>query len=120
MRRTARYRIESRFVSLLASQQMTCFKFHLAQKQQDESQLMVHHRALEYEVTEDQLALAAMHYLRAHYQEAADIYKNIFKNNRKYVALNVYIALCYYKLDYYDVSEEVLSSYLQQFPHRYY
>ena len=68
---------------------------------------------------EDQLALAAMHYLRAHYQEAADIYKNIFKNNRKYVALNVYIALCYYKLDYYDVSEEVLSSYLQQFPHRY-
>ena len=53
---------------------------------------MVHHRALEYEVTEDQLALAAMHYLRAHYQEAADIYKNIFKNNRKYVALNVYIA----------------------------
>jgi len=92
-------------------------QFHLAQKQQDESQLMVHHRALEYEVTEDQLALAAMHYLRAHYQEAADIYKNIFKNNRKYVALNVYIALCYYKLDYYDVSEEVLSSYLQQFPH---
>ena len=78
---------------------------------------MVHHRALEYEVTEDQLALAAMHYLRAHYQEAADIYKNIFKNNRKYVALNVYVALCYYKLDYYDLSEEVLSSYLQQFPH---
>ena len=76
----------------------------MAQKQQDESQLMVHHRALEYDVTEDQLALAAMHYLRAHYQEAADIYKNLFKKNRKYLALNVYIALCYYKLDYYDVS----------------
>jgi len=91
-------------------------QFHLAQKQQDESQLMVHHRALEYDVTEDQLALAAMHYLRAHYQEAADIYKNLFKKNRKYLALNVYIALCYYKLDYYDVSEEVLSSYLQQYP----
>ena len=102
----------------------------MAQKQQDESQLMVHHRALEYDVTEDQLALAAMNYLRAHYQEAADIYKNLFKKNRKYLALNVYIALCYYKLDYYDVSgipknsvqnitwflEEVLSSYLQQYP----
>ena len=83
---------------------MKYYQFHLAQKQQDESQLMVHHRALEYDVTEDQLALAAMHYLRAHYQEAADIYKNLFKKNRKYLALNVYIALCYYKLDYYDVS----------------
>ena len=47
----------------------------MAQKQQDEQQLMEHHRALEYECSEDQLALAAMHYLRAHYQEAADIYK---------------------------------------------
>jgi hypothetical protein len=28
----------------------------------------------------------------------------------------VYVALCYYKLDYYDVSQEVLAVYLQQFP----
>ena len=89
---------------LIFDQVLKYDQFHLAQKQQDESQLMVHHRALEYDVTEDQLALAAMHYLRAHYQEAADIYKNLFKKNRKYLALNVYIALCYYKLDYYDVS----------------
>ena len=52
------------------------FKFHLAQKQHDEQRLLTHHRALEFESIEDQLALAAMHYLRAHYQEAADIYKN--------------------------------------------
>jgi intraflagellar transport protein 56 len=26
------------------------------------------------------------------------------------------VALCYYKLDYYDVSQEVLAVYLQQFP----
>lgn len=51
-------------------------KFHLAQKQHDEQRLLTHHRALEFESIEDQLALAAMHYLRAHYQEAADIYKN--------------------------------------------
>ena len=25
--------------------------------------------------------------------------------NREYLALNVYVALCYYKLDYYDVSQ---------------
>ena len=24
---------------------------------------------------------------------------------REYLALNVYVALCYYKLDYYDVSQ---------------
>ena len=35
---------------------------------------------------------------------------------RDYLALNVYVALCYYKLDYYDVSQEVLAVYLQQFP----
>jgi intraflagellar transport protein 56 len=35
---------------------------------------------------------------------------NIF---RDYLALNVYVALCYYKLDYYDVSQEVLAAYLQ-------
>ena len=47
---------------------------------------MTHHRALEYEVVEDQLALAAMHYLRAHYQEAADIYKNMWVIEFKGVA----------------------------------
>lgn len=35
---------------------------------------------------------------------------------REYLALNVYVALCYYKLDYYDVSQEVLAIYLQQVP----
>lgn len=36
--------------------------------------------------------------------------------SRDYLALNVYVALCYYKLDYYDVSQEVLQVYLQQHP----
>uniref|UniRef100_A0A8D0PSR7 Intraflagellar transport protein 56 n=1 Tax=Sus scrofa TaxID=9823 RepID=A0A8D0PSR7_PIG len=35
---------------------------------------------------------------------------------QEYLALNVYVALCYYKLDYYDVSQEVLAVYLQQIP----
>ena len=33
-----------------------------------------------------------------------------------YAAIHAYIALCYYKLDYFDVSQEVLSSYLQHDP----
>jgi hypothetical protein len=35
---------------------------------------------------------------------------------RDFLALNVYVALCYYKLDYYDVSQEVLAVYLQSVP----
>ena len=60
------------------------------------------------DIVEDQLSLASIHYLRSHYQEAIDIYKRILLDNREYLALNVYVALCYYKLDYYDVSQEVL------------
>lgn len=36
--------------------------------------------------------------------------------NRDDLALNVYVAMCYYKLDYYDVSLEILAVYLQAFP----
>lgn len=65
---------------------------------------MKHHQQL-HNVVEDQLCLASIHYMRGHYQEAIDIYKRILLENRDYVALNVYIAMCYYKLDYYDVSQ---------------
>ncbi|CAB1341986.1 unnamed protein product, partial [Coregonus sp. 'balchen'] len=86
--------------------------FHLAHKFNDEKQLMGFHQELE-DVTEDQLSLASIHYMRSHYQEAIDIYKRILLQNRDFLALNVYVALCYYKLDYYDVSQEVLAVYLQ-------
>lgn len=35
---------------------------------------------------------------------------------REKLALNVYVALCYYKLDYYDVSQEVLGLYQNHYP----
>ncbi|XP_013785950.1 intraflagellar transport protein 56-like, partial [Limulus polyphemus] len=89
--------------------------FHLAHKFGDEQQLMEHHQNLE-DILEDQLSLASIHYLRSHYQEAIDIYKRILLDNRDFLALNVYVALCYYKLDYYDVSQEVLAVYLQNYP----
>ncbi|KAK7871507.1 hypothetical protein R5R35_010223 [Gryllus longicercus] len=97
------------------SQLKTRLLFHLAHKLGDEKKLMEHHQELE-DVIEDQLSLASIHYLRSHYQEAIDIYKRILLDNREYLALNVYVALCYYKLDYYDVSQEVLAVYLQQYP----
>ncbi|XP_038065557.1 intraflagellar transport protein 56-like isoform X2 [Patiria miniata] len=88
--------------------------FHLSQKFNDEKKLMSHHQNLQ-DIIQDQLSLASIHYLRSHYQEAIDIYKRILLDNRDYLALNVYVALCYYKLDYYDVSQEVLAVYLQHF-----
>jgi intraflagellar transport protein 56 len=33
-----------------------------------------------------------------------------------FLAIHVYIAMCYYKLDYFDVSLEVLNNYLSQHP----
>jgi intraflagellar transport protein 56 len=41
-------------------------------------------------------------------QEATDIYKALLLDHRDLLALNVYVALCYAKLDYYDVSSEIL------------
>lgn len=41
-------------------------------------------------------------------QEATDIYKALLLDHRELLALNMYVALCYAKLDYYDVSQEVL------------
>ncbi|CAH1963049.1 unnamed protein product [Acanthoscelides obtectus] len=93
----------------------TRLNFHLSHKLRDEATLMEFHQQLQ-DVLEDQLSLAAIHYLRAHYQEAIDIYKRLLLQNRENIALNVYIALCYYKLDYYDVSQEVLGLYLNSYP----
>merc|ERR1711998_790461 len=89
--------------------------FHVAHKVDDQDKLMQHHQALT-DTWEDQLSLAAIHYLRGHYQEATDIYKRLLLESRDDLALNVYVAMCYYKLDYYDVSLEILAVYLQAHP----
>lgn len=89
--------------------------FHTAHKRNDEGAMMAQHQKLT-ETTEDQLCLAAIQYLRSHFQEATDIYKRLLVENREHLALHVYIALCSYKLDYYDVALEILQSYLASFP----
>jgi intraflagellar transport protein 56 len=89
--------------------------FHCAHKQGDEPKLMQYHQQLT-ESIEDQLSLASIHFQRSHFQEGTDIYKRLLLENREYLALNVYVALCYCKLDYYDVSLEILQVYLNAFP----
>ena len=45
---------------------------------------------------EDQLCLAAVHYLRGHYDDSIEIYKKILNENKAKYAVYVYLALCYY------------------------
>lgn len=89
--------------------------FHCAHKRNDETKLMHYHQQLSDSI-EDQLSLASIHYLRGHFQEATDIYKRLLLENRDHLALNVYVALCYCKLDYFDVSLEILAVYLAAHP----
>lgn len=71
----------------------------------------------------DRLCIAALHCeltfyldLRNHFEDATEIYKRLLIDNREYHALNVYVGLCYYKLDYYDVALEILNTYLTKYP----
>ena len=50
--------------------------FHLAQKLGDEKEIMNIHSWLSNSV-EDQLCMAALHYLRSHFEEATEIYKKL-------------------------------------------
>lgn len=56
--------------------------FHLAHKLNDEDRLLELHNSLSLNTVEDQLSLASMHYLRAHYQDAIDIYKKILLDKK--------------------------------------
>lgn len=89
--------------------------FHLAHKLGDDGRLMELHGVLR-DVIEDQLSLAGLHYLRGQYQEAIDIYKRILLDNKNCLAVNVYVALSYYKLDYFGMSQEILDLYLTNHP----
>ncbi|CAD7948025.1 unnamed protein product [Amoebophrya sp. A25] len=89
--------------------------FHVAHKRNNESLMMQMHSTLG-DSCEDQMCLAAVQFLRSHFQEATDIYKRILVDNREHLAINVYIAGCYYKLDYYDVAIEILQTYLATQP----
>lgn len=89
--------------------------FQAAHKLNDERRVFEAHGKIT-ESVEDQLCLASYHYQQNHFQEATDIYKRLLIANREFLALQVYVALCYYKLDYYDVSLDILAPYLSAYP----
>ncbi|KAG8236458.1 hypothetical protein J437_LFUL016909 [Ladona fulva] len=88
---------------------------HLANKFADEAKESDYEQKMGQEI-EDKLSIASLNYLKGHYQEALDIYKAISLDHREYLAVKVYQAYCYYKTGYLEKAQEVLHSYLQQFP----
>lgn len=55
--------------------------FHLAHKLNDEDTLMELHGSLR-DIFDDQLSLAGLHFLRAQYQDAIDIYKRVLSEHK--------------------------------------
>mmetsp|Transcript_28146 Transcript_28146/g.43799 ORF Transcript_28146/g.43799 Transcript_28146/m.43799 type:complete len:550 (+) Transcript_28146:161-1810(+) len=88
--------------------------YHISQKRNNEGKLKVHHKRLGHDDVDDQLSLAAMKFFKCDYQGSIDILKGILVDNEDFIALNVYIAMCYFKQDFYDVALELLESYLNE------
>jgi intraflagellar transport protein 56 len=57
------------------------------------------------------LSLAALQFLKNEFDEAIEIYKKIYMD-KKYDALNIYLAMCYYKLEYFDIALDLVNHYL--------
>ena len=86
-------------------------RFHLAFKLGDGNEVLEAHQKLNQNSVPDELSLASLHYLKNEQEEAIEIYKKIFMD-KKYDALNIYLAMCYYKLEYYDIALDLVNHYL--------
>lgn len=63
---------------------------------------------------QDQLCKAGWEFLKGEFEEAIDIYNKIYVD-KKYNAINIYKAMCYYKLDNYEDALKYVNSYLSNF-----
>lgn len=70
--------------------------YQVAQKLKDDSSIMSLHHKLDDDIP-GQLCVAAVHYLRGHYDDCIDIYKKLLLENKKLYAVNLYLSLCYYR-----------------------
>jgi intraflagellar transport protein 56 len=85
--------------------------FHIAHQLNDEQELLQAHSQL-IGTLENQLSLAAIHYMRSHYQDAVEVYQRLLLQHPDFTALNVYIAMCQFKLDEFEPSNEAVDLYL--------
>eukprot|EP00767_Chilomastix_cuspidata_P001680 gnl/Chilomastix_cuspidata/1805.p1 GENE.gnl/Chilomastix_cuspidata/1805~~gnl/Chilomastix_cuspidata/1805.p1 ORF type:complete len:520 (+),score=257.46 gnl/Chilomastix_cuspidata/1805:311-1870(+) len=81
--------------------------FQLAHRFNDDEALLEHHQQLE-DCIEDQLSLAAVHYLRTHYKQAIETYEQMLETYEEYIILHAYIALAYYRMDYCDKCLDII------------
>lgn len=71
---------------------------HIARKTDDETKVAKYRQKL-HDSKEDKLSAAAIAFsFRNRFQESADVYKRILVDNPNDLALNVYVAQCYFKL----------------------
>ena len=90
-------------------------KFHLAFKLSQGQEVIDAHSKLNQNSIFYQLTLAALHYLKNEQEEAIEIYKKIYMD-KKYDALNIYLSMCYYKNEYFDIALDLVNHYISIHP----
>lgn len=71
------------------------------------------------ESVEQGMCVAACHYLRSQFQDAIRVYQTLVRDYSQsqansLMALKVYMGICYYRLEYYDVGHELVTQYLAE------
>lgn len=92
----------------------TRIKFHLAFKLGLGQEVIDAHSKLTSSPY-DNLTLAALHYLKNEQDDAIEIYKKMYMD-KKYDALDIYLAMCYYKSEYYDIALDLVNHYISLHP----
>lgn len=87
----------------------------LAQKLNDDTTLMALHHKLSDDQS-SQLCKAAVHYFLGHFDDCIEIYKKLLLENKKNIAINIYLAICYYRQEYYEIALDIVQQYLAVYP----
>lgn len=70
---------------------------HIARATDDETKIATYRQQLS-DSKEDELAAAAIELYRCRYKEASDVYEKMLTDSEEDLALNVFLAICYYKM----------------------
>lgn len=89
--------------------------FHTYGKLDDHCTMMSYYSKLGT-TNEDRLSIASVHFKRKHYADALAIYKGLWSFNQDWLAVRLYITVCYFKMEFYDVAHQLLGLYLRHYP----
>lgn len=91
-------------------------ELHLAYAYYNDENKMLEHISKLSDSSSDQLSLAALFFHRNKFQNATDIYKKEWMKNKKLnLAIQIYVAYCFFELDRYDTSNDIIGPYLAKF-----